>query len=350
MYSYFFYGLALLGLFSIIQILREGKQISNMKFNILLFLIIISIGNSISFLKEIGYDVLKYDTVFGILITFTLINLFILLSRNKIKNIIFIIEFVLLLLYFIAIISTSEYQINQNGQIIHDNKFIKVLNIIINISLIVTSFYSLFKIYINSNNYNNNLYILKIKKWTIILFFFILSTFVFLIFATVSIQLKRIFLFSDRKFIVFILRLFSILFIIFRPRFIDDIGIPQFKWNEIPKINKTGISSQDFDFIFFSTNYYLNPEANLEDFALKLNHRKSDIIEYLKLKNQGSFHELITYNRIKYFTELLKSRKYESLTIEALSELSGFGSRKTMYIAFHKFHGITPTEFINKYK
>ena len=88
----------------------------------------------------------------------------------------------------------------------------------------------------------------------------------------------------------------------------------------------------------------------MDDFALKLNHRKSDVIEYLKLKNQGSFHELITSNRIKYFTELLKSKKYESLTIEALSELSGFGSRKTMYNAFQKFHGTTPTEFIKMYK
>jgi len=60
--------------------------------------------------------------------------------------------------------------------------------------------------------------------------------------------------------------------------------------------------------------------------------------------------ELINKNRIEYLKELLKAKKYESFTIEALSEMSGFNNRRSMYNAFNKHVGVTPTDFIQSLK
>lgn len=85
----------------------------------------------------------------------------------------------------------------------------------------------------------------------------------------------------------------------------------------------------------------------MEDFALKLNHSKEDVLEFLKTQLDQSFAELLNQNRVDYLKQLLRSKKYESFTIEALSEMSGFGSRRSMYNYFNKYVGMTPSEFIN---
>ena len=53
---------------------------------------------------------------------------------------------------------------------------------------------------------------------------------------------------------------------------------------------------------------------------------------------------------MEYLKELLNAKKYESFTIEALSEMAGFNNRRTMYNAFNKYVGLTPTEFIQGLK
>jgi AraC-like DNA-binding protein len=99
------------------------------------------------------------------------------------------------------------------------------------------------------------------------------------------------------------------------------------------------LSNSNFDFLFFSNQYYLYPDANIADFALKLNHPVSEI-------NKG-FIPLITEHRVAHFKNLLESKMHERFTIEALSEMSGFGNRQSMYNAFKKHVGCSPTEFIN---
>ena len=112
------------------------------------------------------------------------------------------------------------------------------------------------------------------------------------------------------------------------------------------RLHNDQISIKQFDFLFYSSHYYLNQEASIEDFALKLNHTKEEVIDFLKTQNEQNFNELININRIEYFKELLKSKQHESFTIEALSEMSGFSNRRTMYNAFNKYVGMTPSEFI----
>jgi YesN/AraC family two-component response regulator len=111
-----------------------------------------------------------------------------------------------------------------------------------------------------------------------------------------------------------------------------------------------GLAFQDFEFIFYSNHYYLQPDANIDDLALKLNVSKNELCIFLRDELEENFTELLNKNRVEYLKELLKAKKYESFTIEALSEMAGFNNRRTMYNAFNKHIGMTPTEYIQSFK
>jgi YesN/AraC family two-component response regulator len=88
----------------------------------------------------------------------------------------------------------------------------------------------------------------------------------------------------------------------------------------------------------------------MEDLALKLNVTKNELSIFIRDEFEENFTELLNKNRVEYLMELLKAKKYESFTIEALSEMSGFNNRRTMYNAFNKHNGMTPTEYIQSFK
>jgi YesN/AraC family two-component response regulator len=110
---------------------------------------------------------------------------------------------------------------------------------------------------------------------------------------------------------------------------------------------KLGISLSDFEFLFYKNYYFLQSNASLDDFALKLNHTKTEVLAFLKNQNIDNFTELLNRNRIKYFKELLQSNKLDSFTIEALSEMAGFNNRQSMYNAFKKLEGGSPSGYIS---
>lgn len=59
-----------------------------------------------------------------------------------------------------------------------------------------------------------------------------------------------------------------------------------------------------------------------------------------------TFIDLINKNRVLHFVDLIKSGKYNNYTIEALSQLSGFGSRVHLHHNFKKFHGGKPSDLM----
>ena len=149
----------------------------------------------------------------------------------------------------------------------------------------------------------------------------------------------------DTRLILFAFRLGLILFIFFRPRFIDEGRLPLKFKSILPKNKNTLLAN--YEFLFYGNQYYLHPEANLNDFAIKLNHSKAEVIDFLNHHTNDSFSELLNRNRIHYFKDLLKSKQNESFTIEALSEMSGFNNRQTMYNAFSKYEGCSPSDYID---
>jgi AraC-like DNA-binding protein len=59
-----------------------------------------------------------------------------------------------------------------------------------------------------------------------------------------------------------------------------------------------------------------------------------------------TFSDLVNKSRVEYFITLAQSQEYDETTIDNLAEISGFGSRQTLYRNFKKFHGGTPSDLL----
>ncbi len=72
-------------------------------------------------------------------------------------------------------------------------------------------------------------------------------------------------------------------------------------------------------------------------------HKLSKCINYLTEMN---FNDYINKQRVEAALALLKSKKYETTTIEGIGEEVGFASKATFYNSFKKFTEMTPTQYI----
>ena len=250
---------------------------------------------------------------------------------------------VFFILYLIAILNGFQFLAIEEG--IYNTEItllIKANVFFTNLLILASMVYNIYTIYKNTDPYN--LYQVKIKRWAGFLVIFV----VFIFIAVLVLVLLRTSGFMpyklDTRIITICYRILFILFIFFRPKFIDEYSFSIVHKN---KLIKQKIAAENFDFLFYGNHYYLNLEANLDDFALKLNHSKLEVLAFLKTNTNDSFTELLNRNRIKYFKELLKSNKQESFTIEALSEMAGFNNRQSMYNAFKKLEGCSPSDYIN---
>jgi AraC-like DNA-binding protein len=347
MYSNLFFGVTLLGIFSIIENLKGGMKISLFKANIILILFLITITSFLDFLFELGYD---YNIIKSIIRLFGLIafsNLFYLLAIQKVNKIILYIESFIIIINLIFILNGGQIAYINNGKIINEvNLFIKINFLVFPLFILASIIYSLSIIFKKTDN--NNLYSFKIKKWVyllilMLLLFIILFGTIFLIYSF-GVNLP----FIDSRTIFILFRVALILFILLRPKFIDD-SFFSIDYNSINLV-KSNLAISSFDFLFYHNHYYLLKEANISDFALKLNHTKKEVVDFTIKQTGVSFKELVEKKRIEYLLEMLKSNKHKFFTIQALSEMAGFGNRRAMYHAFQKYVGVTPTEYINSLK
>lgn len=344
MYSYIYLSLIILGLFSIFENIKGGQKLSFIKLNFILLLTSITLACSIDFLNEIGYELSLFGSIFRVTTTISIINVFQLMANKKLSKMIILIEILVFIIYFISILNGYRFAVITGGNFTFDQSIISVINIfVINPLFIASMSFCLFKILKTTDE--NNLYQRKIKKWSILLFILTIGVFltllITLIFYTFNIRFMHL---DSRRFHNFY-RLILILFIFIRPKFIDEMDISSIKVAPLARNSK--ISIQNFEFLFYINQYYLKSDANLEDFAMLLNHSKAEVSDFLKNQTNDSFVELVSKNRIKYFKELLKTKQYESFTIEALSEMSGFNNRQSMYNAFNKYEGCSPSEYIS---
>jgi AraC-like DNA-binding protein len=273
------------------------------------------------------------------------VNIYFILANNKIPRLVIYFEILFAVVLLTMVYNGFKYIAIKNGVINVQLNFIQLFNIfIINGSLIASMFYNIFKIHKQLDK--KNIYHLKIRNWTFFLLIIVISMVLWMITAFILDKYHIANLKSDTRVLNSMAYSLLLVFVLFRPRFIDEADFSYSISKFSPQ--KSLINAQDFDFLFYFNHYYLNLDANIDDFALKLNHSKVEVFDFLKIQTSDSFTDLINRNRIKYFTDLLKSKKQDSFTIEALSEMSGFKSRKTMYNTFNKYHNMTPSEFINK--
>ena len=345
MYSYIFFAIFIVAIFSIFENIKGYQKMSFFKVNLQILLFFIALGSFLFFLDEIGINVTIYVDIARIFGLISLVNIFFILANNKIPKLVIYFEIVFSIVLLIMVYNGFKYVSIKNGVINVQLNFIQLFNIfIINGSLIASMFYNIFKIHEQIDK--KNLYHLKIRNWSFFLLIIVISIVLWLITAFIIDKYHIANLKSDTRVLNSMVYSLLLVFVLFRPRFIDEADF-SYTINKFSP-QQSIINAQDFDFLFYFNHYYLKLDANIDDFALKLNHSKAEVLDFIKIQTTDNFSDLINRNRIKYFTDLLKSKKQDSFTIEALSEMSGFKSRKTMYNTFNKYHNMTPSEFINK--
>lgn len=347
MYATVAFTLTILGIFSIIELIKGNQKFSLLKFYMLSVIVLLTISSGLDYLELTNHPNPYYKPITRFFGTVVFVNIFCIIVLKKIPKSVYIIEGFLLVFFLITIFNGFEFPRLINNQLQQEYYTYQVvfyfLSSLFFLSLIVYTFIKLV-----SNTSNKNLYDINVRNWTFGLYFaiFLLLLTLLLVYVLYLNGIKTGY--DDSIIILFIFRFYILLFILFRPKFLDDDKYAR-SFNQLIARNK-GVTFNNFEFLFYSNNYYLNPEANLDDLALKLNATKNEVADFLKNEIDENFVELLNKNRVEYLKELLKAKKYESFTIEALSEMSGFNNRRSMYNSFNKYVGVTPTEFIQSIK
>ena len=345
MYSHIFFAIFIVGILLIFENLKGKQKITFLKLNILTLLVFITSSALCFFLDENGFNVRGLFTISRVFATISLVNIYYVIANNKIPKSVLFVEALLIIIFLIMYANGFSFLAVKNGGINAKVNGLQKFNLIVVNGLIVGSMIlNTIKVYKSIDK--NNLYQVKIKNWAFFLFVLLFVIIFFNLFFIFLLSNDLFKLKADTRMFYASVYIAIFCFVLFRPRFLDDADF-SYTINKFPT-QQSSINAQDFEFLFYSNHYYLQPEANIDDLALKLNHTKAEVSDFLKMQSIDSFTELLNRNRIKYFTDLLKSKKQDSFTIEALSEMSGFKSRKTMYNTFNKYHGMTPSEFINK--
>ena len=347
-YANLSFAIMLLGIFSIFEISKGNQKYSLIKYYILARLIIIITGSGMDYFGLSGNEIPFYREVFKTIAQYVTVNLLFLIILKKIPKLVIGIEIMMLLLFVIEIIFGLEVPTIKNGILLNKPTLFHLLFYVVYALFGICSFFYLSYLIFVAKKTNTNLYDSKIKKWA---GYYVIA---YLLLIIIGISLLKAFSNGDLvaynyySITAFLHRFLFLVFILYRPKFLDDdrYSIP---FNQILAAHK-GVNHKNFDFLFYYSHYYLNQDASMEDFALKLNVSKNELSDFLKHEIDESFTELLNKNRILYIKELLKAKKYESFTIEALSELSGFNNKRTMYYAFTKYNQMTPTEYIESIK
>ena len=348
MYSNLAFAISLLGLFSIFELLKGNQKISLIKYHFIARLILLSAGSFFDYLELAGYEIPYYREVFKLITAVLFVNMLFLIVVKKLPKLVIGIE-IFFTLYFILQFANGFHLPNINNGVLQNKPSLSQIILIgtyifLAISAAIYNGFLLFR----NKIFTTNLYESKIKRWVLSYIIGLLVLFLINISLLISLSKQTYVLYNDTMINSFIHRFLFILFILFRPKFLDDDKYSS-SFNQVLSSSK-GLSFKDFEFLFYSNHYYLQPEANIEDLALKLNVTKNELSIFLRDEIEENFTDLLNKNRVEYLKELLKAKKYESFTIEALSEMAGFNNRRTMYNAFNKHIGMTPTEYIQSFK
>ncbi|MEN9951004.1 MAG: hypothetical protein RLY85_1756 [Bacteroidota bacterium] len=192
---------------------------------------------------------------------------------------------------------------------------------------------------------DKNLYSKKIEKWIkITIFLFIVGI----------LNNLSVLVFSNNHFIIkiisSILHLTCCFLAIYRPSFINRTELSVSLGKRFRKTIEDQIDAEKFINEFYSKTYYIHKETSVEDLASKLSVPATKLNDFIIETTKMSFIDLVNKNRVEYFISLVRSEKYSDYTIEALSELSGFGSRQSLYRNFKRFHGGSPSDLIRMYE
>jgi AraC-like DNA-binding protein len=190
---------------------------------------------------------------------------------------------------------------------------------------------------------DNNHYYQRIQDWT--------KTLALLeVMAVVLFSVMNSYLLSyDAGNIILIVIAYTVLLIVlYRPRFINTQSIKLVLSRKFNRDEPFSLTDHNFYTPFFIEHYYLKEDATLEQFCAQNQIASNDLLQDQLIRNYNmTFGNLVNKNRVDYFIELVKSSKYTNYSIDALAKEAGFNSRHHLYKPFRKYHGGTPSDFIN---
>ncbi|WP_299437196.1 helix-turn-helix domain-containing protein [uncultured Aquimarina sp.] len=95
---------------------------------------------------------------------------------------------------------------------------------------------------------------------------------------------------------------------------------------------------------------YLNPEMNLKTFSRKINLPERTISKAINKIEKKNFTSYINAYRIEEFKNRLTNKEYKKYSISAIADEVGFNSRASFYKNFKDIVGLSPLDYIKKYK
>ncbi len=192
---------------------------------------------------------------------------------------------------------------------------------------------------------SENIYFEKIKKWSTLVLVEIIVVFILYIPLPYLSNWKEL---GDYSTIL--LSLYNLLLIFYRPTFLNNASLKITLGDSFNKEKNTSFKESDFVNAFYTDLYFINNDASMEKLAKKLNVSTNDLYKYVYYKYSMTFNDLLNKSRVDYFIELIDSKKFSLYTIEALAREAGFTSRQHLYKPFRKFHGGSPSEYIDSIK
>lgn len=91
---------------------------------------------------------------------------------------------------------------------------------------------------------------------------------------------------------------------------------------------------------------FLQLGYSLRDLARQMEIPAYQLSAFINMETGANFNELINKQRIRYCQEIIKSGEAEPLNLFGLGAKCGFSNRNTFTMAFKKFAGMTPSEFL----
>lgn len=210
--------------------------------------------------------------------------------------------------------------------------------------LMIFTFINLRLVYLIYNKTSQgNFYYDKIKTWT--------RTFILLELISVTvfgIMNSILFSFIVGSSMLIFMGYFIVLIVLYRPRFINTQSLKLTLSANFNREEFFLLTDNNFYSPFFINQYYLREDATLEQFCnLHGINSTESLQDQIVSKYNMSFSNLVNKSRVEYFIELVKSPKFKHYSIDALAKEAGFNSRHHLYKPFKKFHGGTPSDFIN---
>jgi AraC-like DNA-binding protein len=139
---------------------------------------------------------------------------------------------------------------------------------------------------------------------------------------------------------------------------LDSYSIQQWKKVVLPKGDKQeNLSSTkiheinlSFERILDQKKHFLKHGYSIHDLSEDTGFPVYILTIYINKVLGTTFPDLINQRRIEECCEIIKSGKYAHLSVEGLAELCGFNNRNSFSLAFRKYKGTSPSEFIRSQK